>query len=541
MAILKPTTSEKIKKLNLTGPLNAKILHDGPLAYKTIPLVKVDFSTKNNNINTPVIDFTDCDFSGNFINQVNANLPRTDDNSRIVINSFTSNWGDINLKAQNIAVTNLLQPVIQFEFFSQCTLPQLDDQLSFSTLHFLNGEAKLYLSYNGPLITNATLLNQLDAKIQIIDGKVVYVPRNLTFSECNGSVNITGNNLFINNFQCNLNANHFVVNITGNHLNRISNKEPGNANIYCNVFSPALNLADFKGLFAKRATVTSKKKKAGGLVSTANSIDDAVERGNLLLNLKANKIILHNFLANNVVANALFTDNDWEIQKASLQHADGNFNLTAKLHQVNDAYQTASMQMDLSHINIQKLFYGFDNFGQTSITSANIKGIMDSRVNMVTNFDSKGNVDMKNMNGKMYFSLKNGALINNKSILNMQKYVFKNRDLNNLQFAELKDTFDIRNGDIYIHRMPIQSSAITMYIEGIYSFADRTDISIQVPLSTLVNKPGDFKKIDSAKTERPGPSIYLRAKDKNGQVKIGLDMLRKMRGNKYKNMLNDSL
>ena len=123
----------------------------------------------------------------------------------------------------------------------------------------------------------------------------------------------------------------------------------------------------------------------------------------------------------------------------------------------------------------------------------------------------------------------------------MQKFVFKNRDLKNVQFAELKDTFDIKNGDIYIHRMPVQSSALTMYIEGLYSFADRTDISIQVPLSTLLSKPDDYKKIDKQKAKKPGPSIYLRAKDKDGQVKIGLDVFRKMRDNKYEKMVNDSL
>jgi len=90
--------------------------------------------------------------------------------------------------------------------------------------------------------------------------------------------------------------------------------------------------------------------------------------------------------------------------------------------------------------------------------------------------------------------------------------------------------------------MPIQSSALTMYIEGVYSFADRTNISIQVPLTTLVSKPDNFKKIDDAKNDRPGPSIYLRAKDdKNGQVKIGLDMFKKMRRDKYQKVLNDSL
>jgi hypothetical protein len=56
-----------------------------------------------------------------------------------------------------------------------------------------------------------------------------------------------------------------------------------------------------------------------------------------------------------------------------------------------------------------------------------------------------------------------------------------------------------------------------------------------VPLTTLVNKPDDdYKKIDKGKANRPGPSIYLRAKDKGGQVKIGLDLFRKFRDKKYK-------
>ena len=541
VSILKPRIRIKLLKLNLSAPVDVTVSIGGSLSKKGDPSVKVDFKTEKSDVTTPVINLSDCNFSGNFTNQLNPQIAPDDSNSRVNFNSFISDWGEIKLKAPKITVTNLTTPVIDFEFFSHCTLPQLDDALSSSTVGFLNGEAKLYLSYKGPLIPDPSLLNQLNAKIQILDGKIVYVPRSLTFSECNGVVNITGNNLLVDNLQCNLNTNHFVVNISGNNLNRISSKEPGKANINCNVFSPALDLSDLKGLFAKKATVTVKKK-GNGLASTVSTIDNAVENGNLLLNLKANKVTLHHFLANNVVANVLFTDNDWEIQKAALQHADGNFNLTAKLHQVSDAYQTASMQMDLSHINIQKLFYGFDNFGQTTITSSNIKGIMNSKANIVANFNNKGKLDLNSMNGKMYFSLKNGALINNKSIQSLQNYVFKNRDLKNIQFAELKDTFDIKNGDIYIHRMPIQSSAITMYIEGIYSFGNNTDISIQVPLSTLVNKPDeDFKKIDKRKAEKPGASIYLRAKDKGGQVKIGLDLFRKVRGNKYKNMLNDSL
>jgi hypothetical protein len=112
-------------------------------------------------------------------------------------------------------------------------------------------------------------------------------------------------------------------------------------------------------------------------------------------------------------------------------------------------------------------------------------------------------------------------------LLKIQKYAFKNRDLNNIQFAELKDTFEIKKGDVYIKRMPIQSSAITMYIEGVYSNEGNTDILIQIPVSSLTNNPdnSNFKKIDKNKLTHPGTSINLRARDgDDGQIKIGLDL-----------------
>ena len=531
MAILKPTTSEKIKKLNLSEPLDVSVMLDGSMAYKTIPLIKANFSTQENNINTPVVNFSNCNFSGTFINQVNANLPRTDDNSQVMINSFTSNWGDINLRAQNIVVTNLLKPVLQFQFSSQCTLPQLDEQLSSETLHFLDGNAKLYLAYKGPLITDPSLLDRLNAKIQIQNGKIVYEPRNLTFSECNGIIDITDNNLLTKNLECNLNTNHFVINITGQNLNRFSTNEPGKATLNCDVYSPALDLSDFRTLFGQKTNKTVKKRREA-LSGTANSIDNAIENGNLYINVKAQQLSLDNFKANNVIANVFFNAEYWEIQHASLQHADGNFNIAAKINEVNDARHHVNAQVSLEQVNVKKLFYAFDNFGQTGITYRNLKGIIDAKANIAADLNSTGKFLTSSMNGNINFSLKNAALINLEALINIQQFILKNRNLNNVEFATVQNNFKIQNGDIYISRMPIQSSAITMYIEGVYSFANRTDISIQIPFSTLKNKPEDYKTIDKEKAEKPGASIYLRAKDKNGQVKIGLDVFHKKRKKK---------
>ncbi len=246
------------------------------------------------------------------------------------------------------------------------------------------------------------------------------------------------------------------------------------------------------------------------------------------VDLKAQQLTLDKFRASNAMANLSFNGDTWEIQKAYLQHADGSLDLKAKVHQVSDVLNQANIQVNLQHMNVRKLFYAFNNFGQTSITYNNINGMMTAKANIDADINRSGKLVPSTINGKMEFFLKDASLINFKPILGIQKFVLKNRDLNNIQFAEVSDTFDIKNGDIYIHRMPVISSALTMYIEGVYSFADRTDILIQIPFSSLKSNPDDFRSID--KNAKPGSSVNLRARTgSDGQVKIGLDIF-----NKYK-------
>jgi len=533
LSLLKPHTRTILQKLDFTQPLNATVSLTGSLIKKGDPAVKVDFSTSKNSVKTPILNLNDCDFSGNFSNQIDRNILPDDSNSRVQLNTFTSYWGLVSLKGKNISITNFDKPLARFEFFSECTFPQLNEALSSDVLRFVDGSAKLYIAYNGPLIADASLLDQLNAKIQIQKGKVIYVPRNLTFSDCNGNIDLTGNDLAVNNLQCNLNTNHLEVNINGYNLNRISNKTPGKATLNCNVFSPSIDLSDFITLF-NTDSPTASHKKTNGLSGTANSIDNAVENGDLFINLKAQQLSLNNFKASNVNAVLLFTQNDWQIQKAFLQFADGSFNLSAKVYQANNISHQVNAQLDLQHINVKKLFYAFNNFGQTSLTAKNINGIFTSKANITAGINKSGKFIPSSMNGNMFFSLKNAELKKFEPFLNIQKVAFKNRNLDDVQFAELKDTLDIQKGDIYIHRMPVQSSAsITMYIEGIYSFGTNTDISIQLPLSNLKNNSDDdFKTINKKKANRPGASIYLRAKDDGNGVKIGLDVFRRFRKNK---------
>ena len=106
------------------------------------------------------------------------------------------------------------------------------------------------------------------------------------------------------------------------------------------------------------------------------------------------------------------------------------------------------------------------------------------------------------------------------------------RNLSDVSFAELKDRLDLNGNDIYMHRMEIKSTAVNMYVEGIYSFANNTDLSIQIPLHGQKKDRHEVSENKGVKA-KTGISIFLRARDdKDGKLKINYDLLGRFRNKK---------
>ena len=541
-SLVSPNIQSKMNLVNLTKPLAVTATIEGPMSFRTIPIINVQWVVKDNELVTPVLTLDHCAFTGSFTNERNKAYPRTDDNSEILLTKLSASWGGLSLIANtNTIVTNLVHPILQFDFSSSTTLAALDEKLGLETLHFISGGALLNLQYNGPLGVDPAMLQYLSGNLVIKDAQVQYAPRNLTFSKCNGEIIFSQTNLLVRNLQCDLNTNHFKVEVAGNNLNVLAATNlPGKVSLVCSVFTPDLDLNDFRSLFATRNSAAARKKTSGGMAKPVVQLDDALQNGTLDINLKANAVHMSKFTAKNVEALLSFTNNDITVTKVSLQHADGTLSMQANIHQVNNNYHEASTKLLLNHINVQKLFFAFSNFGMKGLNSTNLRGVLNMNGNVKLGIDNKGNIVTNSMLGNLHFSLKNGALINFKPLTDIQKTVFKNRSLDNVEFAELKDSLELKKDEVYIHRMEIESSALTAFIEGIYSFGDNTNISIQVPLSNLKKRDDDYEVKNKGAKRKVGASVYLRAKsDGNGGVKIGLDLFKKLRGDNYAEQFRD--
>ena len=126
------------------------------------------------------------------------------------------------------------------------------------------------------------------------------------------------------------------------------------------------------------------------------------------------------------------------------------------------------------------------------------------------------------------YSLKDGALNNYEPIKKLQRFIFKKRNFDNIRFAELKNRLEINNQEIKINRMEIQSTVMSLFVEGIYNKKGTTDLSIQVPLSNLKKRDEDYNPENIGTDKKGGGSIFLRGRPgEDGNIKFKLDLFKR--------------
>lgn len=253
---------------------------------------------------------------------------------------------------------------------------------------------------------------------------------------------------------------------------------------------------------------------------------------NFRLNVIADTLSKGAFYARNVRASLLFRQDSWQIENISMQHAGGFIKVSGSLRKNNSSQATAATNIQLQQVNVQQLFRAFNNFGQDGITAENLRGSLTADGNITMSLNKRsGSVTTGGMNGYLNFSLKNGAIVNHKGLEQVKVLFLKDRDMSNIRFAELTDKLDINPHDVYINRMEIQSTAVTMFVEGRYDFQKQnTDLLIQIPLSNMKKRDKDYKAKNKGVNAKTGASVLIRAKNgPDGNIKFAPTLSKKVK------------
>lgn len=492
------------------------------------PLVLIDFAVNHTSLKTSFFDFDDAGFAGSFTNEVVPGLPRKDPNSRIRLKHFNGTWRGIKVRSDSLEILNLSTPTLACDFHSEFLLTEMNEHTGIHSLNFTSGRGTVHGYYHGPVQRNAQTNAMVDAVVTIDSASVTYLPKSLEMKSVSGKIILKNADLTIENLQANILNHQLFIQAGSKNLLTLMNSNPAEVMSTVSIYTPSLNfnaLRLFMNANNKPGPVTQKKQP---FLKITSNLDHVLAYGKMQVNLTAGKLYYEKFLATEVKAGISLLPDKYQINAVNMRHAGGNMAFTGTVQQERSNQHQVIFSTAFTNVDVKQLFRAFDNFGQDAIKSENLGGRLTTKLNGTLRLNNNGRIIPASIRSMIDFSLKNGELNDYDPVKKLQLFIFKNRDFENLRFAELKNKLIVSNQEIRINRMEIQSNVISMFVEGIYSKKGNTDISIQLPLSNLKKRGASFNPKNMGLKKKTGASIFLRGRPgSDGNIDFTYDILKK--------------
>jgi hypothetical protein len=528
--LLTKKTAKGISLVDVKAPLDATASLNGSLTGGN-PLIVATWTTAKNAITTPLLSFDSCSFNGLYTNEVVKGLPRNDDNSKVEISRFRGNWKGLTMFSDRILINNLTWPILSVDLHSRFMVSQLNAVLQTDALSLTAGSGRLEIGYKGPFDHITPQNASLNGSLHIENGNILMQASQSNLTAGNASIRFVNADMLIDSLSCRIHNDPVVF--RGKAVNALAllGDASGDIGLTLNMTAPVLNIDSLSSILYRklpaRKEQTSTQK--GVLAKTVQQIDNLLSSGNISINLDAGKLIYRRFEARAANAHIVINGNSWILERASLQHGTGRIAVTGSITEQAGSHFGLNAAMKMTNVDAQKVWYGFEDFGIPSLSYKNIRGILSADAKVFLLLNKSGNFDMRTLKGEIDFSIKKGALIHFKPLEDVRAFVFKNRDFSEISFAEIKDKLSFSNGVVTINRMEINSTVLSLFVEGYYGLTGNTDISIQLPLSNLKKRKADYVP-ENTGTGGGGMSVFLRAKTgDDGTIKIKYDPFKRFR------------
>ena len=522
--------NHSLRRFDVKKPISINVNLMGKSVPSNKPEVDVSFSASNTKVNFGKMPFSDMTFSGSFTNHVNQQKENDDFNSKVIVAPFDGKMDGFPVKGK-IMVTELRDPLVDMEIVTEMKLTDLNSHLDSTRFKFTKGSVTTEIVYKGKLseyLNHASVkyYGKLKGKSVVKEGAFDFNPRKLHFSKIDGAFEFNEDKFLLSHLDFDMNGS--PLHVKGSIKNFIpffiQPKDKGR--IRLDITSPHFDLTS---LAAKKVTEKKSVKQTRQDRKKVTDMMDAIfEKLEFDLNVKVGELTMKQFKASDFSGKIILVDQTLEASPVTMRVAGGWMNLDFKLSDLDQYINLMNVTARINNAEIKDFFRSFNNFNQQTVNDKNLSGIISANVKFDAQLDENLNVLAPSMIGNIDCKIRNGNLKDFEPMENMSNFLFKKRDFSDVQFAELNSHFYLQGTDLDISRMEIQSSVLSLFIHGRYSFKDSTSLSVQLPLSNLKKRDKEYTPQNVGVDAKVGPSIFLHVyKDKEGKIAIAYDPFKK--------------
>lgn len=477
------TYLEPIKDYQLKGDLNFTAALKGDFSGNKLPLITFNFGLEDGTINHSKsgLNFQHVSFTGNFQN----GKSKSKKSFSVKLTDFETELYSSKING-SLQIVNFEHPTIVASFKSSADLKEVKKIFHIDNLQSISGKLNIDMQFKNTLKSfrqftiSDFISSNTSGLLEIKDVNIQFKNSPIQYKQLNGDFKFSNKDLEVSQF-------------TG----RFAESDFGMKGYFINalafLFLPEQKIkikADFKSDNLKLGNLLKSNQDEGGSAYRLQFSKNI----NFDLNLDLNNFSFNKFTAQNLRGKVVMYNQKLTISNATLVSMDGKSSLAGIIDGTNPERFWLDCEATLTNVDINKLFYQFGNFGQKSISSENIRGIVNAQIIYQSYISSALKIDPASVYTVGDIKIKEGELVDFKPMYKLSKFL-KNKELERVQFSTLENQIKIKDQVVTIPEMDIASNTLDLKINGTHSFQNDVDYHIQVLLSELISR-NRFKEED---------------------------------------------
>jgi hypothetical protein len=353
--------------------------------------------------------------------------------------------------------------------------------------------------------------------VSVKNAVINYKPRNLAFQKMDVQLNFTEKALLIERIRFSDRKNTVLMKGKVDNFLTLYYTNPEKMLVSWDIYCPFLDVKQFLAVVTRSGQKAVKKKNKSADFSS--KLYAVVDKCQMVLNLKADKMVYNKLEAANVKATVLLVNNTLIVKNGWMQSSGGTVSFDGQLMPKNNFFFVES-DVRINRVAIARFLTSVNNFGIQSFKPKNIEGYLTASASVKGTLLSGGQLKSNSLVGVAKFDVKKGALVEFDPIKKVGGLAFPFRDFDTVAFSDLSGDFAINGAAVNVHNLKVSSTVLNLDINGVYSFDSGTNLALTIPLRNPKRDENITDKNEIADRRNKGIVLHLLAIDEQGKIKI---------------------
>jgi hypothetical protein len=476
LSLLNESVAKKFQKYRSKGDVYFTARLKGEVSRKVSPSINIDFGFKDATLYNPDSrsEITSASMEGTFVSQ---QILKTE--------SATLHLKSIKAKLNNEPFTadfqlrNFNDPTVKCSFDGRLYAKSLLDFYPVKNLEDLSGSLVANVKFEGKI---GLLKKRATAQRVLTEGTIDLENIGLTYGQdkvrlenLRGNMQFNNIDLAMSNVSGKIGNSDFLLNGFFKNIITFVLFENQPIGIETDLKSRFLDVDQLFALgFGRPSQGNDESKKDQYEFKISRNI-------NMNFNCDVKALRYKRFYATDLKGDLLVKNEMAVSRNIKFNSMGGDMSFTGIVDAKNNKAIDVVSSFRLNGINVDSVFYVFENFDQNFIIDKHLKGKAYADVSLEFTLNQNLRLYQETLVSDISTSIKGGELNNFEPMKKLNKYL-NDEGLSKVRFSELKNDIHIENKTVYIPQMEVRTNVTSIKISGTHTFDQRIDYRLVAPL-----------------------------------------------------------